>query len=143
MRVTLATVLAAALLLPVPRAGARTLTDRHCDNAGCEAVAGVDNTGTGLSGHGRRKPSTRTCQYLPMDLPPTASVVRPDGTTVCNGGGWMTCNLDVTGMYTLLGRDDPGTGVGNYDVTLNCDAPPCGFATIAERYFKLTVPARN
>ena len=62
------------------------MVDRHCDNAGCEAVAGVDSARSGAATHKRRKPSTRTCQYLPMELDPTASIVRPDGTTITGDG---------------------------------------------------------
>jgi len=59
---------------------------------------------------------------------PELDVIRPDGSSACNAIGVFACTLDVTGTYTLLGRDNPGTGVGNYDVTLNCDTPPCTFA---------------
>lgn len=111
MRVTVAAIVAAALLLPTPPAGARTLTDRHCDNAGCEAVAGVERTATGPGGRSRRKPSTRTCQYVPMDLPPTASVVRPDGTTVTGdeSGRWVEQVCSDRSELNDVAAQYPGT----------------------------------
>lgn len=111
MRVTLAALLAAALFVPASPAGARTLTDRHCDNAGCEAVAGIDTSSPLPTAQRRRKPSTRTCRYLPMNLPPTASFVRPDGTTITGDGNgrWVEQVCSDLAEIADLADEYPGS----------------------------------
>jgi hypothetical protein len=55
-------------------------------------------------------------------------VVRPSGTTVCglNGNQDATCTLSSTGTHTVLVRDNSGTNLGNYRISIQILNNPTG-----------------
>lgn len=84
-------VLAAAVLMAIvpgmPAEARKRQADKSCGPDGCEAVAkSEDEARRGRSTGTRRRATTRWCRYVPLDLPPDASVVRPDGSTVTGDG---------------------------------------------------------
>src|SRR5581483_6129348 len=82
---------ATALVAPILLLGSAVPTDARvaahttCDGDGCDAQATSSSPGE-HHGKGRSGSNPISCQYTKLDLPPTSTMYRPDGTPVVPDG---------------------------------------------------------